>query len=344
VSDTDTDLKIGDFVSYFASLVLLACGLNNRFNQSMKLVHIQTLLAVAESGSIRAAAEALGKSQSALTKQLKQMEMEFGLSLFQRTSKGVVPTNDGLSLLSRARSIDAELTRFEQEVSHLRGEQSGNIRVSAAPLVAVKILPRAISRFQSFFPEIKIDISSDLFGDALQSIRDGQDDILIGPYANEQAQGDVDSEKLFEIDMAVITSKSAKHARSQSLRELADCFWIMLGDSAGKPRKRFREQFTQHGIEPPKTRLASESRLGLLALVEELDAVCTFPVPLLEEMGAAHNVVQIPIVEQLKPLTISMVTRAGKSLTPAGEKFADCIRHRAEIVSQEWSATSHSGS
>lgn len=302
----------------------------------MKPFHIQTLVTIAESGSIRAAAEASGRSQSTLTKQLKMIEEELGFSLFQRTSKGVFPTEAGNSLLSRARSIDSELKRFDQEASELRGKQSGSIRISAAPLAAVKILPRAIARFRADFPDINIDISSDLFGDALQALRDGQDDILIGPYASDQSAGDLVSEELLKVEIAVISSKSAAHAKAVSLQELTNCYWIMLGDSSGKPRRRFQAQFTQHGIKSPNIQLASESRLGLLALVEELDAVCTYPIPLLKELDPAGKVAQIPIAEQLNPLTISMVTRSGKSLTPAGEKFADCIRHRANVVARDW--------
>lgn len=302
----------------------------------MKLTFVETFLAVAEAGSIRSAADLIGKSQSALTKQLKQMEQELGLVIFQRTSKGVKPTEDGIILLSRARSIRSELNRFEQEASQLLGSQSGSLRVSAAPLAAVKILPRAISRFQIDFPQINIEISSDLFGDAVQSLRDGQDDLFIGPYADGHTSGDLRAEELFKIEMAVVTARDAPHSKAESLAELAECYWVMMGSSAGKPLKRFEAQFTRNGLAPPMIRLACESRLGLLALVEELGGVCTFPVPLLDELHPGHNIVRIPIAEKLQPLTISMVTRAEKRLTPAGEKLADCIRHRSAILAREW--------
>ena len=98
------------------------------------------MLAIAGSGSIRSAASKLGKSQSALTKQLRQMEEELGLPLFQRTSRGVVPTEHGQVLLARARSIEAELQRFDQEAGELRGRQTGCLRISVAPLAAVTVL------------------------------------------------------------------------------------------------------------------------------------------------------------------------------------------------------------
>lgn len=302
----------------------------------MRLRHVQTMLALVEAGTIRAAAVRLGKTQSALTKQLKQMEDELGLSLFHRSSRGISPTEIGLSLLSRAKSIQSEIDRFDQEVSALRGKQTGSIRVSAAPLAAIKILPRAIARFRKEYPDIDISISSDLFGDAMKGLREGQHDIIIGPHAGAEDLSDVEAESLFTTEVVLITSKHAPHANATSLEDLTGCYWAMIGGTTGAPRQRFQEQFTRNGLVPPRIRLASESRLGLLSIIETTDAVCTYPLFLLDEISAHRNIVRIQIREALNPLSISLITRAGQSLTPAGEAFADCIRHRADVVTREW--------
>ncbi|MYI67469.1 MAG: LysR family transcriptional regulator [Boseongicola sp. SB0673_bin_14] len=305
-------------------------------NLTMKLSHIQAIVAVADAGSIRSAARALGKTQSALTKQVRQVEEETGLALFLRTSRGVIPTEAGIAVLSRARSIQAELTHLDDEVATLRGTNSGAVRVSAGPLAAEKILPRAVARFGRVVPGVDITISSDMFGDALKSLREGQHDIVIGPHAEAAQAGDIKHETLLVTEVVVITSASAPHAAATSLGDLTHCYWAMMGDAAGNPKQRFQEQFRRHGLSVPRIRLASESRLGLLALMRELDAVCTFPAPLLNELGPESGIVRIPVQERLLPLTISMVTRAGKSLTPAAEQFADCVRHRSGVLRREW--------
>ena len=302
----------------------------------MHTKHIQAFLAIANAGSIRAAAERLPITQSALTKQLRQMEEELGLALFNRTSRGVAPTEFGQQLLTRARAIDAEVKRFDQEVANLRGQRTGTLRVSVAPLAAVKILPRAVARFRADFPDIDITISSDLFGEALRALREGHHDIIIGPYSEAPDVNDVESEELFSTEVAVITAIDAPHASATSLSELENCCWMMMGSTTGEPRQRFQDQFTRHGFNAPNIRYASESRLGLLSLIEEIGAVCTFPVRLLEGLGIADNICVVPVKEKLNPLKISMVTRAGKSLTPAGEHLADCIRHRTGVVVREW--------
>jgi len=314
----------------------IACRVELLSNPIMKLSHIQAIVAVADAGSIRSAAHALGKTQSALTKQVRQVEEETGLALFLRTSRGVIPTEAGIAVLARARSIQAELTHLDDEVAALRGTNSGVIRVSAGPLAAERILPRAVARFGRVVPDVDITISSDMFGDALKSLREGQHDIVIGPHAEAAKAGDIEHETLLVTEVVVITSAAAPHSAATSLGDLTHCYWAMMGDATGNPKQRFQEQFMRHGLSVPRIRLASESRLGLLALMRELDAVCTFPAPLLDELGPGSGIVRIPVQEPLLPLTISMVTRAGKSLTPAAEHFADCVRHRSGVLRREW--------
>lgn len=302
----------------------------------MKFSHIKAIIAVTDAGSIRSAAATLGKTQSALTKQIRQIEEEVGLALFLRTTRGVVPTEAGLAILSRVRSVAAEVTHLDEELAWLRGSHHGQVRISAAPLAAVNIVPRAVARFTQHYPDVDISVSSDLFGDALKALREGQHDLIIGPHDAEATKGEIEVEQLITADLVIITSTSAHHAKATSLAELTDCYWAMMGDTAGSPRGRFQDQFRRHGLQPPHIKLASESRQGLLALVRELDAVCTYPAKLLDDLSDSAGITTIPIKETLNPLTISMATRAGKSLTPAGSYFADCIRHRAGVLRREW--------
>ena len=302
----------------------------------MKLSNVKSIVTVAETGSIRAAATLLNKTQSALTKEILKIESEIGLSLFLRTTRGVIPAEAGLRVLSRARSIDADLTSLSEEIAYLKGQETGHIKVSAAPLAATKIIPRAIARLKQSFTDASVTVSSDLFGDAIKALREGQHDFIVGPYSHQKNYTDLVAEELLTTEIVVITSKTSRYANATSLAELTDGYWAMMGDTVGAPKMRFRKQFEQHNIEAPYIRLASESRLGLLALIEELGAISTYPKHLLQELGDQAQIVQIPIKEKLMPLQLSLITRTGRSLTPVADYFADCIRHRATLLRKEW--------
>ncbi len=297
----------------------------------MKVQHIQTLVAIADAGSLRGAAEALGKSQPALTKSLRQAEDDLGVPIFHRSPRGVVLTDLGERVLSRARTITSEISRLDDEVAQLRGEQVGSIHVGVSPLAAVKIMPHALARFHLKHPKIEVHLTSGLFPSALKPLRDGKTDIVIGPSPPVGMVREISVEPLLETPIVVITSGTSPYQKATSLEQLADAPWIMIGAPMG-PGDLFRKPFVERGIPPPKASTTSESYFGAMSLVESLGAVCTFPLRLLEDVRKGWDVDQIHIDERLDPLPISLMTRSGHPLTPMAEELANNVRRRAAII------------
>ena len=301
----------------------------------MKVQHIQTLVAIANAGSLRGAAEALGKSQPALTKSLRQAEDDLGVPIFQRSSRGVVPTELGERVLTRARAISSEIDRLDDDVAQLRGEQVGSIHVCVSPLAAVKIMPQALARFHAKFPKIEIHLTSGLFPSALKPLRDGRTDIVIGPTPPAGMAREISVEPLLKTPIVLITSKTSSYQKAKKLADLTDANWIMIGAPLG-PGDIFRKPFVDHGLVPPKATTTSESYFGAMSLVEELGAVCTFPMRLLEDVRQGWDVDQIQIEETLDPLEISLMTRSGHPLTPMAEELVNALRRRVVTLNHEY--------
>lgn len=297
----------------------------------MKVQHIQILVAIAEHGSLRAAGAALGKSQPALTQALRQAEDELGVAIFARTSRGVELTDIGERVLQRARTITSEIDRLDEEVAQLRGEQVGAIHVCVSPLAAMRIMPRALTLFRKTHPNIDVRLSSGLFPGALKPLREGRTDILIGPTPPAGMAREIAIEHLLDTQILVVTAANSPLLKARSLGELTGAQWIMIG-APGGPGDIFRQPFIDNGFTPPHATTTSESYFGALALVEHLGAVCTFPALLLEEMQKTSRIAAIPIREEIAPLSISLMTRAGHPLTPAADALANCIRRRVSSL------------
>lgn len=297
----------------------------------MKVQYIETLVAISEAGSIRSAAERLGKSQPALTKTLRQAEEELGVSLFDRSSRGAVPTELGQRVLARARSIQSELERLEQEVMQLRGEQGGAITVGLSPMAAVQIMPRALAIFARTYPNIEVRLLSSMFPSGLKPLREGITDMMIGPSPPVDMRRDINIETLLDNEVVVVTSQNSPFANASSLSQLTDARWIMIGAPQG-PGDIFRQPFIENGFTPPKAVITSESYYGALALVESLGAVCTFPLRLLEGERRGWRITQIPIRETIRSLDIALMTRAAVPLTPAADALANAVRRRVESM------------
>lgn len=297
----------------------------------MRVQHIETLVAIAECGSIRAAANRLGKSQPALTKALRQAEEDLGVPLFHRTSRGVLLTETGERVLLRARTIMSEIRRLDEEVAQLKGQQSGSVHICVSPLAAVQIMPRALALFRKTHPRIDVRVSSGLFPRAIRPLREGNIDLLVGPVPPAGLSREIKIETLMETPVVVVTAQGSPFAQAKTLAELSDADWIMIGEPGG-PGDVFAKPFAENGLTPPIARTTSESYFGALAMVERLGAVCTFPLRLLESVQREWRITAIPLVEQIDPLQIALMTRAGHPLTPAADALANCIKRRSNML------------
>ncbi|MEP1208246.1 MAG: LysR family transcriptional regulator [Rhizobiaceae bacterium] len=300
----------------------------------MRLQYAPVLVAIAEAGSIRRAAEALNKSQPAVTKTLRQAESDLGFAVFHRAASGVEPTELGRKVLTRARMITTEHQRLIDEVLQLHDGETGTISVCVSPIAAVEILPPALSLFRREFPRVEVHISNGLYPSALGPVRDGLTDILVGPTPPEDQTAGLLVEPLFETGTVLVTGENSPWLKVNRLEDLIDANWVLIGPREG-PGEEFKRAFRRHGLPAPKVNTISESYYGALSMLESMHAVCNFPDRLLKSNLGGWKIKQIEIVEDLKPMQISLITRAATPLTPAASHLTNCIRRRCSTLRGE---------
>jgi DNA-binding transcriptional LysR family regulator len=122
---------------------------------------LEVFLAVAEQGSLRAAATALGVEPPAVSYRLKALEDRLGVSLFARTTRSVRLTDAGRALLTRVQPAMTELGSALEESRAIGRTAKGRIRITL-PYVAYElaIAPR-LAAFQKRYPDIALDLSFD---------------------------------------------------------------------------------------------------------------------------------------------------------------------------------------
>lgn len=124
----------------------------------VKLHQLQALVASADAGGIRAAARALGISQAAVTRALRELETEQHLPLFVRTPSGLTFTEYGKALLIHARLVLKQLEHAQVELDHLRGQASGRLCIGVTPWVALTFLSEAVQAFRERMPEVRLEL------------------------------------------------------------------------------------------------------------------------------------------------------------------------------------------
>ena len=106
----------------------------------MKQQQILALVKIADTGSIRGAAELMNTSQSALTRAMRELEESLGAEILNRSYRGVSFTPAGEALLKRARLIVETIERAQQEVRQISGGKGAKVAVAITPVVAATIL------------------------------------------------------------------------------------------------------------------------------------------------------------------------------------------------------------
>ena len=125
--------------------------------RSLDTDQLRTLVAVAESGSFTRAAERVGRTQSAVSMQIKRLEEIVGRSLLDREGRETTPTPDGEQLLEYAR----RMLRLESEAlsTFLEPEMSGLVRLGTPDDYAEHFLPPVLVRFAESNPNIDVEVT-----------------------------------------------------------------------------------------------------------------------------------------------------------------------------------------
>src|SRR5579863_7054994 len=118
----------------------------------MELRHLRYFVTVADSGGISRAAERLNISQPALSRQIHDLELDLGVSLFDRRAGRLVLTGEGGDLLARSREVLKGAGLLRDRAQALRDGEAGIVRVGVAPLTLESLLPPFLVRYLPHHP------------------------------------------------------------------------------------------------------------------------------------------------------------------------------------------------
>lgn len=300
----------------------------------MQLNQIEAVVAIAEAGSFRKAAEILGRTQPTLTKSIKALEDSVNLVIFVRTPRGVQLTEGGEKLYKRACTIMADVRAMEDEVAQLAGFDGGSVRIGVSPVAGTVIMPRALSQFRKRWPRVEIELINVLYPESINQLREAALDIVLGPVPELDTYGSVIVERLFDIDMVVVTHKGNPDRGATKLVDLADAHWIIHGSKDG-PSGMFAGSATQPDWQMPKAVTNCHSLPTVIALLRETDAFCVLSRQLFNTIPQSHGIIAVPITDQLPRFPLSLVTQKTRPLTPAAAELAQHIRRRANTLVKE---------
>ena len=127
-------------------------------NSSLDWSLIPPFLAVAETGSLSAAARQLGQSQPTLGRQIRALELQVGVPLFDRHARGLRPTPAAIDLLPHATRMRDAFSALELAQAGQAGDLAGTVRITASVYISNFVLPEVLADIRRAEPQIQIEL------------------------------------------------------------------------------------------------------------------------------------------------------------------------------------------
>lgn len=182
----------------------------------MNIRDLEYFAAVAEAGHFGRAAEKCFVSQPTLSGQLRKLEEELGVALFERNAKGARLTAAGETLLTHARGILDQSRRLAEAARALRDPRSGPLHVGVIPTLAPYLMPLVVPFTRKLHPKLEMFLSEMRTRDLLRALADGQ--IEAGLLALPFDQSGMESETILTEPFFLAVPAGHALARKTALR------------------------------------------------------------------------------------------------------------------------------
>jgi molybdate transport repressor ModE-like protein len=293
---------------------------------------LRVLYEVGRQGSISAAAQSLGYTQPAISRQIALLERETGTTLLDRRPGGARLTDAGELLVRHAETILARLQDAEDELGELLGLQSGRLRMCTLTSAAATIVPLAIAEFRRQLPGVELSVSLAEPTTVLTLLRAGEVDLAL---TNDESHFDLpDIEAVHLFDEPMLIALPANHPlvgrKRINLSDLVRERWMLGTTTACPDAGRFLQACHAAGFEPDIA-FHNDDYTAILGFVAA--GVGVAPVP---EMVARNAPEQV----RTRPLGPRVLTRSITASLPAGyrPRPAKAMLEILTEISERWVA------
>ena len=214
---------------------------------------------VANHGNITKASEELMISQPAISKSIKNLEEQLGGTLFIRTKRGVILTDEGKEFYKYIKQAMEYIQNAESKFTDLINLETGSIKIGISTTLTKEFLLPFLEIFHAKYPNINIEINTDITNELIPKLRNGLIDMIILNLAKNHYGEDIEILKIKEIHDCFVCNKSFSELlnRKVSIKELAKYPLILLPKGANT-RMFVDNLASNHGVTlKPNIELAS---------------------------------------------------------------------------------------
>lgn len=298
----------------------------------MELRQLHYFIKVAQKQHVTQASEELHVAQSAVSRQIHQLEEELGVSLFIQKGRNVQLTPVGKLFLDRVEGVMSELERAVREVHEFLDPELGEVRIGFPHSMGISLLPTVVADFRKKHPNVKFRLRQGTYTSLLKDLISGEIDLsFVSPFP--EAHDLVSGEVLLSEELYAVVPKQHHLAARESIRleELSQDPFVMFSNAYSL--REIVLQACQEAGFAPQIGFEGEETDTIRGLVAAGLGVGLLPEMALTEISPLEPA-KIRISEPRVTRTIGLARRKDEKLTPVAELFRSfLIRYFAS-----WSA------
>ena len=298
----------------------------NSIISRLHLKQLRLLIALGDHGSLLKAAQQVALTQPGASKALQEIETTFGTPLFNRTNRGLEPTEAGHCAIRYARLIHTDLSHLREELVGLSRGHGGRVAVGVI-MGAVPLLTDAISTLIVEHPEMSVEIVEDTSATLLSLVDAGRLDLAICRTTVSQTPQHYDTTKLQDETLAVIANvrHPLRRTKKLTLHDMAKYRWVVY--RANMPMRLLLErEFRDAGIRFPTHLLETTSAFATLALLQgnpSFVALVSIDVAQFFARQEMACILALNLASRSEPY--ELVTRKGAPLSPAARLLMQAL-------------------
>lgn len=288
----------------------------------LKIRHLVLVQTLTQHQSIVAAANALHVTQPVLTRRLRELEQILGVELFERTSRGVTPTEFGTAFVEHTRAVLAQISQAARHLDEIADARRGRVIVGSHLVGANLLVPRAIAAFKPHRPLVTVVIREGTPESLLVELESGQVDLIVGRLTSPAPPGMTQRHLYHEPITAVVGAPHALACRS-AVRpaDLGEHPWILPGPETVL-RRELEEHFLRRQIRVPQNVVESTAFLTVRQLLLDGDFVAFLPALIVQQDDQLRALdIDFAGIGQIVGATMS----AERRLNPATLAFISCL-------------------
>ncbi|EGW38795.1 LysR family transcriptional regulator [Desulfosporosinus sp. OT] len=274
---------------------------------------------IVELQSFSKAAEALGYAQSTVTTQMKQLEEELGIRLFDRIGNRIALTNAGTTFLNYTNQI-ISLTDRAKEALIEDNLPSGILKIAGINSLCVSLLPEIIKGYSEEYREVKLETTTGAIKDVLTCVRNGNADFALymdfeGPTEEFVTVYKEENPLLF----LCAPDNTLRKKKNLMLKDLKETNFIVTEHNCSY-RKKLMQLLGQNNIEP-NIYLETGNTEIIKKFVETDIGITMLPELSVREEMQEQKLMKLEITEQLPKTNIYVVYHKNKWVTSAMREF-----------------------